>query len=165
MCNLSKEKSLLFLFHSLTLSLFLSIFRTAPPAEALSFLCFALSRTHTQLHSCFSSLFCFSSQQGRMAFAFLLFCFVSFSVSHTPKSLPKEMAANFGTLLIEKLDLSMLWSLLIKWKNLHWRLLEQAHEWALTVHVGWTHTVRHTTLTLSLTNSTITHFFINLQLV
>ena len=105
-----------------------------------------LTHNMAKLHSCFSSLFCFSSQQGRMAFAFLLFYSVSFSVSHMPKSLPKEMATDFGTLLIEKSDLSMLWSLLIKWKNLHWRLLEQAHEWALIVHVGWTHTVRHPTI-------------------
>ena len=87
-----------------TLTVFVSIFRTAPPAEALSFLCFC-SLWNSQPMAKKGSRFQLCSQ-GRMAFVFLLFFFASFSMSHTPKSLPKENGSwLWNTSHYEKSDL------------------------------------------------------------
>ena len=89
MCNLSKEKYPLFLFHSLTLSLYLFI-RTAPLKlkHSLS-LCLVLSETHTKWPNIALLLQLFSL--GRMASVFFLFSFFSFNVS-------KEWHVDFGRL-------------------------------------------------------------------
>ena len=87
-----------------TLTVFLSIFRTTPPIEALSFLCFCFL-WNSQPMAKKGSRFQLCSQ-GRMAFVFLLFFFASFSVSHTPKSLPKENGSwLWNTSHYEKSDL------------------------------------------------------------
>ena len=72
-----------------TLTVFLSIFRTAPPTEALSFLCFALSGTHIQKWPRKALSFSFAHKVEWPLFSFFS-SFVSFSVSHTPKSVPKK---------------------------------------------------------------------------
>ena len=82
MCNLNKEKMYLFYFSlSHTLIMFLSTFsfQTAP----LSFLCLALSGTHSKIGRIWLALlalcFCFSSllsAQGRMASVFFLSFFL-----------------------------------------------------------------------------------------
>ena len=93
-----------------TLTVFLSIFRTAPPAEALSFLCFTLSGTHTQWLKKGSQFQ--PCSQGRMAFVFLLFFFCQFQrVSHALVT-----AQGNGMLTLEhfslngKLNLKTLWN-------------------------------------------------------
>ena len=120
-CNLSKEKISPFSFSlTHTLTLFLSISSHGLHlSKCLNIsLCFALSGTHTQYGqiALLLQLSVFASAHNKAEWPLLssFFCSISFSVSHTPKSLPKEMAADFGTLLIKKSDLSMLCSLLIK---------------------------------------------------
>ena len=131
-----------------TLTVFLSIFWTAPPVEALSFLCFALFGTYTQwprmalyfssTHKAEWPLFSFFSSLSVLA------CLTR--LSHCPR----KWHANFGTLLIKRSQTSPCFGhFSLNGNNLHWRLLEQAQEGALTMHVGWTHTIRHPTISPS----------------
>ena len=97
-----------------TLTMFLSIFQTAPPAEALSFLCLLSLKLSPKWPR---RALCFSSAHNKAEWPLLsfFFCCVSFNMSHTPKSLPKEMAADFGALLIKRSQtFPCIWSLLIK---------------------------------------------------
>ena len=150
MCNSSKEKCFLFLFHSLTLSLCFSLFlhTDCTSSNWSSHLCFALSGTHTQWPR---MALCFSS--AHKAEWPLFFFFSSLSVSGCLTRLshcPRKWHADFGTLLIKRSQTSPCFGhFSINGKNLLWRLLEQAYEWALTMHVGWTHMVRHPTISPS----------------
>ena len=93
----AKKKCLLFSFsltHTLTVSLYFFT-RTAPPqAEALTCVCLTMA----ERLSCFSSpLKCVSLCHTHWPNGFFFFLFFFFSVSHTPKSLPKEWHADFGS--------------------------------------------------------------------
>ena len=129
-CVTWAKKNVFFFFftlsHSHSVSLYLFT-RTAPlkMAEYLFVFC-SLWNAHTLAECPF----------------FLSFLLFSFSMSHTPKSLPKKWQADFESFA----------SLLIKWKAEFEDSWNQAHKWALTRHgkqVGWTHTVRHPTISPS----------------
>ena len=116
-CNLSKEKMSLFSFsltHTLAVSLYFFT-RTAPPqAEALT--CVSLTMAEW-LSFCFSyslkCVFLFHTHwPNGLSFLFLLFS--SACLTHLLSFCIKPKA-DFGTLLIEKSDLSMLWSLPKEW--------------------------------------------------
>ena len=125
-----------------TLTVFLSIFRTAPLSWS-SLFCVTCSLWNSHKNGrnslCFSSLFCFSSHTlGRMAFA----SFFSFS-SACPTRFATLLNKRSQTMLFASPKflssfsmLDMLQSSLIKrqgWLEDFWN---QAHKWALTRHVG-----------------------------
>ena len=132
MCNLNKEKWPLFLFHSLTLSLYSSlIFHTdCTSSRCSSHLCFS---HNGRMLSVF-----FSTQQGRMAFA----SFFSFS-STCPTCFATLLNKRSQTMFFASLNflssfslLDMLQSSLVKRHDRLEDFWNQAHNWALTRHVG-----------------------------
>ena len=98
-CNLSKEKCLLFLFHSLTLSLCFSLFFGLHLQLKLSLFCvFAFFGTHNQWPR---KTLGFSSAHKAEWPLFSFFSFLPVSACLTRLShCPRKMAADFGTLLI-----------------------------------------------------------------
>ena len=128
LCVTWAMKNISFFFFTLTLSLCFSLFFGLHlSAEALSFVLLAHSGTHTKMaETLYASTLCSASAHHTRPNGLCIFLFLLFSsacLTHLLSFCIKPKA-DFGTLLIEKSDFSMLWSLLIKWKNLHWRLLE-----------------------------------------
>ena len=124
MYNLSKKKSLIFLFHSLTPSLYFSLSLRIAPPEALT--CVFLTMAEwLSLASALHRVFLFVTPSGRMAF----FSFFSFSLACT---------THLGSLLIKRSQTSYKSRpFLNKWESWIWGLLEQAHKSALTKCVCW----------------------------